>query len=93
MRHYGIVGTSELYAVAAGLEYALPAGAVAVDAERPAPGAVLQPDGTWRVMAVPEEVEPEPLDLNGITYAQADAIMRADSVEDLRLAVLDVLGL
>lgn len=91
MRHYGIVGTSELYAVAAGLEHALPAGAVPVDEERPAPGAVLQPDGTWRV--TPEPSQPEPLDLNGISYAQADAVIRAASVEELRLAVLDVLGL
>lgn len=91
MQIYGIVGTSELYAVAAGLECTLPAGAVAVDAERPVPGALLQADGTWLVM--PEQPEAEPLDLNTITYAQADAIIRAESVEALRLAVLDVLGL
>ena len=43
--------------------------------------------------AAPRPPEPEPLDLNTITYAQADAIIRAESVEDLRLAMLDVLGL
>ncbi len=91
MQFYGIVGTSELYAVAEGLEHTLPAGAVAVDAERPASGAVLQPDGAWLAVAV--SPEPESLDLNGITYDQADAVIRAASVEELRLAVLDVLGL
>ncbi len=91
MQLYGIVGTSELYAVAAGLEHTLPAGAVPVDAQRPAPGAVLQPDGSWLAVAV--SPEPEPLDLNSITYDQADAVIRAGSVEELRLAVLAVLGL
>lgn len=43
--------------------------------------------------AAPRPTEPEPLDLNTITYAQAHAIIRAESVEDLRLAMLDVLGL
>lgn len=43
--------------------------------------------------AAPRPPEPEPLDLNTITYAQADAIIRAESVEDLRQAMLDVLGL
>lgn len=43
--------------------------------------------------ATPRPPEPEALDLNAITYAQADAIIRAESVEDLRLAMLDVLGL
>lgn len=91
MQTYGRVGTSELYAVAAGLEHTLPAGAVPVDGERPAPGALLQPDGSWLAASVPPQ--PEPLDLNTITYDQADAIIRAESVEALRLAVLDVLGL
>ncbi len=91
MQTYGRVGTSELYAVAAGLEHTLPAGAVPVDGERPAPGALLQPDGSWLAASVPPQ--PEPLDLNTITYDQADAIIRAESVQDLRLAVLAVLGL
>lgn len=43
--------------------------------------------------AAPRPPEWEPLDLNTITYAQAHAIIRAESVEDLRLAMLDVLGL
>ncbi|HCG05348.1 MAG TPA: hypothetical protein DEV75_10685 [Desulfovibrio sp.] len=80
-----------MYAVAAGLEHTLPAGAVAVDAQRPAPGALLQADGSWLAASVP--LQPEPLDLNTITYDQADAIIRAESVEALRLAVLAVLGL
>lgn len=91
MQTYGIVGTSDLYTVAAGLEHTLPAGAVEVTEERPVPGALLQADGSWLVVPAPPEAEP--LDLNGITYAQADAIMRAEDVTSLRLALLDVLGL
>jgi len=91
MQTFGIVGTSDLYAVAAGLEHTLPAGAVSVVEQRPAPGALLQPDGSWLSASV--SPQPEPLDLNTITYDQADAIIRAESAEDLRLAVLDVLGL
>ena len=91
MQTYGRVGTPDLYAVAAGLEHTLPAGAVEVMEQRPAPGALLQPDGSWLAASVPPQ--PEPLDLNTITYDQADAIIRAESVQDLRLAVLDALGL
>lgn len=91
MQTFGIVGTSDLYAVTAGMEHTLPAGAVPVVEQRPAPGALLQPDGSWLSASV--SPQPELLDLNTITYDQADAIIRAESAEDLRLAVLDVLGL
>lgn len=93
-RTYGIVGSSTLYVVAPGLEHTLPAGAVPVAAERPTPEAELQPDGSWLEPPVPPVTPPaEPLDLNGITYTQADAIIRAADVATLRMAVLDVLGL
>ncbi|NHZ46418.1 hypothetical protein [Nitratidesulfovibrio liaohensis] len=69
--------------VAWGLEAAAPTQA-ALDAEY----AALAQEG-----AGPRAPEPEALDLNAITYAEADAIIRAESVEDLRLAMLDVLGL
>lgn len=69
--------------VAWGLEAAAPTQA-ALDAEY----AALAQEG-----AAPRPPEPEPLDLNAITYAQADAIIRAESVVDLRQAMLDVLGL
>lgn len=91
MQTYGVVGMSDLYAVATGLEHALPLGAVPVAEQRPAPGALLQPDGSWLTASVPPQ--PEPLDLNTITYDQANAIIRAESVQELRLAVLAVLGL
>lgn len=44
-------------------------------------------------IVIPEPVETELLDLNTISYAQADAIIKASTVEELRFAVLDVLGL
>lgn len=92
MNRYGMVGTTDLYMVGPGLEHTLPPGAVPVAHERPTPDAVLQADGTWGAPPPVLEIQPEPLDLNAITFAQADAIMRADTVEGLRLAVLDVLG-
>lgn len=49
MQLYGVVGTSEMYAVTPGLENTLPAGAVPVATARPSPDAVLQADGSWLV--------------------------------------------
>lgn len=71
MQLYGIVGTSELYVVAAGLEHALPAGAIPLQSLRPADTALLQADGTWKMTPDPVPVEVD------IPVGEIDALISA----------------
>lgn len=48
---------------------------------------------SWvKKVVVPNET-PENLDVNKITYGQADALMKASTVEELRSVMLEILGL
>lgn len=86
---YGIVGASDLYSVAEGLEHTLPSGAVPVLTERPTPEAILKADGTWENPILPTPGPDIPIGVAESLYQKAlDPVLNPEAVA--LVALLDL---